>query len=165
MVDPLHEMFRYHTWATLRLLDHCAALPVEQLELTTQGVYGTIHQTLAHLITADAGYLSRVTYDVSVRIADAASLPLDTLREHFVMQSQRWEHVLDHIEEFDPTMPAREDHPDLPHALNLFVNQAIHHGNDHRAHVCSILGANGLKVPEIDGWMYWFVTRDIPLSG
>ncbi|HEX3722850.1 MAG TPA: DinB family protein [Nitrolancea sp.] len=164
MTEPLHELFRYHTWATLRLLDYCATLPAELLEFTAPGVYGTIRQTLAHLITADAGYLSRVTYDVSVRIASTASLPLDTLREHFVKQSQGWQYVLDHIDRFDPTMPAREDHPDLPHALNLFLNQAIHHGNDHRAQVCSILGANGLDVPEIDGWMYWFVTRAIPLS-
>ena len=164
MADPLHEMFHYHTWATLRLLDHCAVLPAEQLEYTAPGVYGTIQHTLAHLITADAIYLARVTYDDSIRISDSASLSLGELRDHFVRQSHVWENILDHLDEFDPTLPAREDHPDLPHALNLFLNQAIHHGNDHRTHVCSILGANGVAVPEIDGWTYWFVTRQISLT-
>ena len=32
--------------------------------------------------------------------------------------------------------------------------QAVHHANDHLAHVGTILGANGLSVPDIDVWAY-----------
>ncbi|HSR22467.1 MAG TPA: hypothetical protein VLW53_02875, partial [Candidatus Eisenbacteria bacterium] len=31
---------------------------------------------------------------------------------------------------------------------------AVHHANEHRAHVCSILGAHGLPHPDIDGWAF-----------
>jgi hypothetical protein len=34
--------------------------------------------------------------------------------------------------------------------------QSIHHGDVHRAHVVSILGSNGLQVPELDLWEYAF---------
>jgi hypothetical protein len=32
--------------------------------------------------------------------------------------------------------------------------QAIHHADDHRSHILSILGARGLAVPELDLWGY-----------
>lgn len=30
-MDTLRELFRYHTWATLTLIDHCTGLPAEAL--------------------------------------------------------------------------------------------------------------------------------------
>jgi hypothetical protein len=33
--------------------------------------------------------------------------------------------------------------------------QAIHHADDHRSHVMSILGARGLQIPEPDGLDLW----------
>jgi hypothetical protein len=32
--------------------------------------------------------------------------------------------------------------------------QAIHHADDHRGHILSILGARGLDVPDLDVWAY-----------
>jgi hypothetical protein len=44
--------------------------------------------------------------------------------------------------------------------------QAIHHGDVHRAHVLSILGARGLEVPELDVWEYdWSVAPWQALPG
>ena len=40
-------------------------------------------------------------------------------------------------------------------AESLLLNQALHHGNDHRTQVCSTLGALGLEVPDIDVWTYF----------
>ena len=34
------------------------------------------------------------------------------------------------------------------------VKQFAHHGSDHRAHVGTILGANGLEAPDLDVWAY-----------
>ena len=33
--------------------------------------------------------------------------------------------------------------------------EALQHGNDHRTHVCSVLGAHDLPVPFLCGWMFW----------
>jgi hypothetical protein len=33
--------------------------------------------------------------------------------------------------------------------------QAIHHADDHRSHILSILGARGLEVPEPNGLDVW----------
>ena len=159
MADALREMFQYHTWATLTLLDYCATLPPAQLDDTAPGTMGSIYETLAHMIASDAGYFARMTGDDSVRIRDAETLSLADLRARFVVQSKRWESALDQLDQFDPTIPEEEDYPETPHATNLLLTQAIHHGNDHRTHICTILGANGLDVPWMDVWSHWAAVK------
>ncbi|HKB17417.1 MAG TPA: hypothetical protein VKF28_00160 [Candidatus Dormibacteraeota bacterium] len=39
-------------------------------------------------------------------------------------------------------------------SLGVVLIQAMHHGNDHRTHVCSILGAHGLEYGDMDVWAY-----------
>jgi hypothetical protein len=77
-------------------------------------------------------------------------------------QERRWREVLERVDEIDATMPAfdgPEPYPEIEHAVGLFLAQAVHHGHDHRAHVCSILGAHGLDVPYLSGWDYILVLR------
>jgi uncharacterized damage-inducible protein DinB len=155
MNDPLRDQFRYHTWATLTLLDFCAALPPERLDETAPGTMGTVHDTFRHLIAADAGYQARMTGDASIRIQGADRMSLDELRTRFVEQSKRWESVLDRIDDFDPKIEAHDDYPQIPHARNLLLTQTLHHGNDHRTHICTVLGANGVEGPWMDAWACW----------
>jgi uncharacterized damage-inducible protein DinB len=153
-MEPLRELFRHHAWATQALIDHCAALPPDALLASVPGTYGTIHGTLAHLVGADARYLSRLTGSPpAARPSDPP--PLDRLRSQFTAQARRWEDIVDHVDDFDATIEARGDWPETPHARNLLLLQALHHGNDHRTHVCTVLGACGYPVPELDGWTYW----------
>ena len=34
------------------------------------------------------------------------------------------------------------------------IVQAIHHGNDHRTHICTILGQNGIDYGDLDVWAF-----------
>jgi hypothetical protein len=36
----------------------------------------------------------------------------------------------------------------------VVVIQALHHGNDHRTHICTILGHNGVEYGDMDVWAY-----------
>jgi uncharacterized damage-inducible protein DinB len=158
MLAPLDEQFRYHTWATLRVIDHCLELPPDALDHTIPGTMGTIHDTIAHLVGADSWYLTLMTGDDSVGIREAKRLSLRELRARFVESSGVWQRILAHLDDYDPTLPEDGDSPEVPHARNLLLAQALHHGDDHRTHVWSILGAKGLEVPEADVWMYWWST-------
>ena len=40
----------------------------------------------------------------------------------------------------------------------IFITQALHHANEHRAHICTILGARGLEAPDVSGWGYAVAT-------
>lgn len=155
MNDPLRDLFHYHTWATLTLLDHCAALPSDVLNETAAGTMGTIRETFVHLIEADAGYQARMRADNTIRIKDAENLSLSELRARFVDQSRSWESILDQLDGFDPNIEAHDDYPEIRHARNLLLAQTLHHGNDHRTHICTVLGANGHEVPWTDVWSFW----------
>ncbi len=41
------------------------------------------------------------------------------------------------------------------------LTQLIHHGNEHRAHVGSILGAHDLEIPHYSAWA-WGLVKDRP---
>jgi hypothetical protein len=34
------------------------------------------------------------------------------------------------------------------------LTQTFHHANEHRAHVCSALGALGIEPPDVSAWGY-----------
>jgi hypothetical protein len=38
--------------------------------------------------------------------------------------------------------------------LGIVIIQALHHGNDHRTHICTILGHHGIEYGEMDVWAY-----------
>ncbi|MEP7105780.1 MAG: hypothetical protein ABI838_08035, partial [Chloroflexota bacterium] len=77
------------------------------------------------------------------------------LRADMERQAQGWRELLDRVDEVDVTFPEDPgEFPQIEHAVGLFLVQAVHHGNDHRTHICSILGAHGLKTPELSGWEY-----------
>jgi uncharacterized damage-inducible protein DinB len=159
-VDHLRTILGHHIWATMSLLDRCLQLSPEQLELSTPGTYGTIHATVVHLVRADHRYLRGITGEER-RPWPEDLPPVAVLRGDMEGQARVWRDVLDHVDELDavmPALPANEDHgafPEIQHAVGLFLTLAVHHGQDHRTHVCSILGAHGLEVPELNGWEYF----------
>lgn len=164
-MDPLREMFRHHILATLTLIDHCLGLPPEVLDKAVPGTYGPVLNTLVHLVRSDQGYLNRLTGESPQSLLRQGELlPLAELRQRFEVQARRWEALLDRIAvaEVEVIIPAEDDWPETPHAQNLVLVQAIHHGNDHRTEICTTLSVLGLKTPDIDGWSYWSATH---LSG
>jgi uncharacterized damage-inducible protein DinB len=170
-MDALRTMFRHHAWATLALIDHCATLPPERLADEVPGTFGPILATLRHMVSADERYQWRVSgRDPKVlreRDAGEATISLAELRARFEAQAKGWEQLLDRAGDLDLTLPPGTwpelSHGEVPHAEDLLLLQAIHHGNDHRTHVCTTLGALGLEAPDLDGWTYWPASGRVPV--
>ena len=59
--DTLTTLFHHNLWANLRLLELCAALSSEQLDATISGAYGTIRDTLEHIIQGETFYPTLLT--------------------------------------------------------------------------------------------------------
>ncbi len=157
--DHLRLLLGHHAWATLVLLDRCLRLAPGELELTSPGGYGSIGATLAHLVQADGRYQRRLLGEPLSAGSDFEDRPpVAALRAQMERQAAGWLEVLDRLEELDVTVAAEPDedppYPEVRHAAGLLLTQAIHHGNEHRAHVCSTLGANGLEVPDVSAWEY-----------
>jgi len=160
--DHLDTILGHYVWATLALLDRCAALTPDQLRLTVPGTYGSIHATLAHLVAADRRYLVGITGGERVAWSPDDPPPLAVLRAEAERQRAGWEDVMARVDELDCAMPEIPGvYPRLEHAVGLFLVQAVHQGERHRGEVCSILGAHGLEAPELTGWDYVLVRRGV----
>jgi uncharacterized damage-inducible protein DinB len=153
----LRASFDRHVWATKALIDAVEALPRERLDEGIAGTYGSIAQTLTHLVDADDRYLLRLTGPNPPPHEDHGSQPLAELRTRIDANAALWKAMLDRLDAgtLESSISGRDDYPDTPSAETMLLIQALHHGDDHRAQVCSTLGALELDVPDLDGWTYW----------
>ena len=149
----LIEAFRYHRWANLHLLDVCAKLTNEQLQLTSPGTYGTIAATLQHLLSAERRYVARFGGD-EPRITERDEFPgITVLKEQ---ASRSGGQLIEAATRIQPDETIEDKHESGTYRLHLGVVliQALHHGNDHRTHVCTILGQHGIPYGDMDVWAY-----------
>jgi len=155
--DVVRAMFAHHLWATRELIDHLETLSQARLDETIPGTYGSIFETLTHLVDADGRYLLRLTTVSPPPYEDRGARPLAELRADMAEHAGRWDGFLDQLDagSLKAAILARDDYPDTEHAEGMLLLQAIHHGNDHRTQICSTLGALGQEVPDLDGWTYW----------
>ena len=150
----LADAFAHHTWATIRLIDVCRALQPEQLDAAAAGTYGSILETMRHLVGADASYLF-VLSDGAVTEIEEASMDLDALRAVMVANGPAWQTLV--AGELDPervVVRHRDDGSDSLAPLGIRIAQVIHHGTDHRSQICTDLTTIGIEPPEIDVWDY-----------
>lgn len=71
----LVEFFNHNTWANLRLLAACAALTEAQLDVVLPGTYGSIRNTLVHLIGAEERYLRLLGHPADDILTHGAAYP------------------------------------------------------------------------------------------
>lgn len=153
----LVEAFRYNRWANLHLLDVCAGLADDQLQLTAPGTYGTIAATLMHLLSAEQRYLRRFGKG-EPRINERDVVPgLAVLRERAAQSGDRLIEVASQIKP-DDAIEEKRDGGVFKLELGVVLLQAMHHGNDHRTHICTILGSHGVEYGDMDVWAYGHAT-------
>ncbi len=151
----LSDAFRHHIWATERVLEACAGLTPGQLETPVPGTYGSIIDTVRHIVQADSFYLTIFT-DGRVELIDKkAKLGVDELRSRFSAYGAEYEALL--ASELDPDADVVErgdDGSEFHSKVGLRLAQVVHHGSDHRSQVCTALTSLGVTPPDIDLWAY-----------
>lgn len=163
----LGDAFAHHLWATERLLDECAALTPEQLRTPAPGTYGSIIDTLRHLVASDAWYLSFFA-DTTVSVDEQADTSPNDLRSAFATNGARWMELLAGDPDPDADIVEIDDGWELHSPTSLRLAQVLHHGTDHRSQVCTALTSLGVTPPEIDLWAYARATgreRGVELPG
>ncbi len=150
----LADAFAHHVWASLKLIDACVALPPKQLGTTVPGTYGSILDTLRHLVGSDTWYLHRMSGERTPLI-DEEQMELPELRAAMERNGAGWTQVLG--EDLDPdtvTHTYRDDGSETHAPLGIRLAQVVHHGTDHRSQVCTALTTLGVEPPDIDLWTY-----------
>jgi len=150
----LRDAFDHHVWASLRLMDVCLDLSPEQLETSVPGTYGSIVDTMRHLVAADVSYLF-VTSGGMFPLVDEESMTLPELRAQMATHGAAWNAVLDQ----DPDPAAvltrhRDDGTSTDAPVGIRLAQVVHHGTDHRSQICTALTTLGIEPPYIDVWDY-----------
>jgi uncharacterized damage-inducible protein DinB len=164
----LIETFRYHKWANLHLMDVCAKLSEDQLQLTAPGTYGTIAATLQHLVAAEQRYILVRLDGGKATLNERVEFPgVVALRQLAASGGDRLIAAAGKIKPDDAT-EASYDGARFKLLLGVVLIQALHHGNDHRTHVCTILGSHGIPYGDMDVWAYGEATGamvPIPAGG
>lgn len=158
------EAFRYHRWANDHLFSVCQGFTEEQLQLTAPGTYGTVAATLLHLVSAEQRYIKRLGGSAP-RVNERSDFPGMAALKAEVERSD--DELIDLAGRISPDASIEDDFQDGRFRINLGVIliQALHHGNDHRTHVCTILGHHGLTYGDMDVWAYGDATGAIvPLA-
>jgi uncharacterized damage-inducible protein DinB len=152
---PLADAFGHHVWASLRLIDTCLALTPEQLAASVPGTYGSILDTVRHLVSADRSYLELLSGG-AVQPIDAAvedAMDLAALRTVMAENGHVWTTAA--VLGLDPTLVLtrrRADGSTSSAPVGIRLAQVIHHGTDHRSQICTALTTLGVTPPEIDVW-------------
>lgn len=160
MRHGMHDLARHNGWATLQLLNFLGDQDETVLNWTVPGTFDAIGETLRHLIDAEMSYLFRLTGAWLERPwREGEAVGLDVLTERAVLLASVLESFLDRDWDSETLGQARGDGGEI-YAVpaGIFLTQALHHANEHRAHICTILGAHGIEPPGVSGWDYSFDT-------
>ena len=158
---PMHDLASYFVslagnnhWSNHRLYGACACLPEDEYFMERPSFFGSIHNTLNHILIVDLGYLGRLTQTELV--------PLDCEELHVDFESlRRAQYETDHkLLTFCKAL----DHPTLASSVSfkrinnqrytetvarvlshLFVHQIHHRGQIH-----DMLAATSVAPPQLD---------------
>jgi uncharacterized damage-inducible protein DinB len=155
MSESLIELFKHNAWANQCLFDACEGLSDAQLDATAAGTFGSIRDTLMHIVGAQERYVAALaeTGPVSVirertpfpglaELRDGARTSGEALIE-LAAQAQSGATVTTTWRGADYTLP-----------VWLLLLQAINHATEHRAQIAAILTQQGIAPPSMDGWTY-----------
>ncbi len=154
----LEKLFEHNNWANQQIIQACKPLTDQQLDdEPASATKGSIRETLRHLVSSQAGYLSLLTLPVEERrrINPASFSELEAAAR------LSGEGLLALAKDEANGIPkARLQTTDGFYVEPWVVMlQVINHATEHREQIKSMLSALGIVPPSIDGWDYAEVTR------
>jgi uncharacterized damage-inducible protein DinB len=129
---PLLDMIEYNRWANFQLFALVDRASAEGLQASQQGMYGSILETLTHLVNVELNFLKRIRDEPRERLSD---MSVDALRG-----------------ESDFVRPVFI--PWLDDGVNIRLTDAmiqpITHSIQHRADIIGALSRAGIEPPAMD---------------
>ena len=150
----LAEFIRYNNWANQQILEVCQKLDDEQLAATMPGAYGTIRDTLEHIIEGEAFYAGLLTGRRPQPSFQWNAKPGFTeIMKYAAQVEDTLVEAINHVRPTDQI--SEEDQGNIFHyqALAVYI-QIINHGVEHRTNITTILSAGQITHPDVDGWGY-----------
>jgi len=153
--DTLTILFDHNLWANLGLLERCAELTSQQLDASIVGGYGSIHDTLEHIVKAEQSYFARISTGQSY--PRARDEPPMTIAEMQKSAQATGAGLIEWAPKVNAEDTLRLDWDGAPRDVpkTIILTQAINHATEHRAQVMAILTQLGIEPPSLDSWTYF----------
>lgn len=156
MSEAILDAFRHNAWATRVLIEFCRGLDEEQLTTGAPGVYGSVIDTLKHLVTSEGNYTSLFTGTLpDWDTTDYEKASLGQVAAWATDSGSIWEAVLSRSIDGDALLKRRQaDGSDEEVRAGVMLAQVLHHSNAHREQVSAVLTGLGLTPPNVSAWAY-----------
>jgi uncharacterized damage-inducible protein DinB len=158
MAEWTGDFYRQNEWANLTIIELCSVLDDDQLDSTAVGTYGSIRDTLTHIVSAEGSYAFRLGHEPSPRLLNDDPWPgFDALKEMVSAAA-------------DSLVAASQDAPDriiqvgsddgdkFDVEAEVILIQAFNHGTEHRSQICTILTTLGIEPLELSGWDWGLIS-------
>ena len=156
MTTGLPDFFQYNLWANLRLLDACMHLSNAQLDVTMKGTFGSVRETLVHMLAAEEGYARALTGKTPTPpLGDLVHFPgFDELRRRAKGSGEALITFAEQEEQGKLSRILHLDQGTYDAPVIVVVIQAINHAIDHRSQIATLLSQQDIQLPDLDSWAY-----------
>ena len=147
----LVKLIEHNNWANLHIIEACSALTDDQLDATPLPTSEwSIRFTLSHLVEAQRGYLSLLTWSRERR---QAPLSFAELRESVKASGEGLLTLIgdEARQDFRTRIQTSDGYLVEPWVV---VVQTINHATEHRRQLCRMLRILGVTPPNLDGWSF-----------
>ncbi|HEX6974905.1 MAG TPA: DinB family protein [Vicinamibacterales bacterium] len=158
-IEDLQTLFDYGYWANAGLHTVLSQLTTEQFILQVAGSYGSIRNTMVHMLSAEWGWLERCGGTARGPALNAQDYP------SVAALFDRWRHVERHMREFLRSLGDQDlsrvvefsigGGPRQTMALGDLLHHAAIHGIHHRGQVALLLRAVGHVPGNVDILLYY----------
>jgi len=152
--DAVRTLYRFSAWATVRILDHAARLHADELAKPSGASFGTVRETLVHIMAAQLIWLSRWQGTSPTSLLDAREFPdvasIRTRWSRLEADTQRFvagvtDAELAKVVEYRNTRGERWAYP----LWQQLVHQ-VNHATQHRGEVAAALTELGHSPGDLD---------------
>ena len=156
MTTGLPDFFKYNLRANLRLLDVCAQLSDTQLNATMKGSFGSVRETLMHMLAAEEGYTRTLTGKIPTpQLKEFTTFPgFDELRRRAKGSGEALIMFAEQVDQGKLSQILHLDGGTYDAPVIVVVIQAINHAIDHRSQISTLMSQQNIEPPDLDAWSY-----------
>lgn len=154
-MNALTTIYSHHLWANLRLLEACSGLTDAQLDASIVGVFGSIRDTLVHIVRAEQAYFSRIS--TGKRSPSQKDAPPMTIADMIAALKVTGAGLIEWASRISASDTVQIDWDDTPRDIpkTIILTQAVNHATEHRSQVMSIMTQVGVEPPDLSAWSYF----------
>ncbi|HUP27072.1 MAG TPA: DinB family protein [Chloroflexia bacterium] len=148
------KLFEHNEWANLKLLGFCEGLSDEHLDSTAIGCFGSIRETLGHIIRGEVSYVVRVNGKLPPAVPAAGeSVGFEAMKDMVRWSSQEMLQLALSARK-DTLVHEREGEWVCQYNLSSLMVQAVTHSTEHRTQIAAIITQLGTEPPDMSVWNY-----------